>query len=706
VSTLFYDDFNRADGAPGGAWTVDVGTVDIKTNQLRGHTADSRVHCSAPAGGERDFTITMTSGPDMGWGAGTYFALSVRSDLTRANCYLITITSGPLGTAIIQISSVVGGATTPMMNNQQISLVAGPHTYSITMLGGVGQVAIDGAPVVTWDASVVASGTYYHLRFHNVDVTYLDDFGSYSVESSAFYVSPGTVPPGVSGLELDLTGSGTSWTPGNPGSPTFTVSLGTVAAQYVTAFNAASLTYNAPAAAGLATITDPGTGRTCVLNITASPPVLPGGGVTDPGLLGWLRAFNTWITNALNQSALDLVNGITPDLGESILGWVRYIGNPTPYATLAAELHDVLNEVAVDDDDPATLRHILVTALATLYEIQTTPAISLLDVMNAIDAISGSVDLSGVLTAIGGVSDQVTDLATLDGTGWGTPVTSTADLLSAIGGVDADVTAVASDVGTVQQAVNYISTTGDHSIADVLTAVGVGTALNSVLSATIIALTLARGTASAAEIVAFVGTLAGDGSDLLDLVVDILAWMTAHAQPGLPSVVTDLSTVINDIAGVSGDLAADLTTITDAISGAEADLSSQIGGLDSKLDALADAIAALRTGPPTWPGLDGVTLGSPVPITGDMTVAGPLDGVVWAITAYPTASPKYSIGGHDSWRNLGIASFTTDHGDVERFQTVSFDAGVLTPQAIITPAACVLHWVAGVEGTVTPWTVD
>jgi len=72
---------------------------------------------------------------------------------------------------------------------------------------------------------------------------------------------------GQAGAAVTLLGTGTSWTAGTPGSPTFTADSGTIAAQSVVDGVTATLTYTAPATPGTVTFTDPGTGATATIRV-------------------------------------------------------------------------------------------------------------------------------------------------------------------------------------------------------------------------------------------------------------------------------------------------------------------------------------------------------------------------------------------------------------------------------------------------------
>jgi hypothetical protein len=91
-----------------------------------------------------------------------------------------------------------------------------------------------------------------------------------SGDNNSLTVNPTSVSIGSIGNTLTLTGTGTAWTSGTPGSPTFTASAGTITAQTVNSSTSATLTYSAPASAQTVTLTDPSTSDTTNLIIGSS----------------------------------------------------------------------------------------------------------------------------------------------------------------------------------------------------------------------------------------------------------------------------------------------------------------------------------------------------------------------------------------------------------------------------------------------------
>ncbi len=92
---------------------------------------------------------------------------------------------------------------------------------------------------------------------------------TYTSNARTLGVAPAAVSTAATGLTLALTGGGTAWTPGTPGSPTFTASAGTVTAQTITSATAATLTYSSPGTPQTVTITDPSTSDTTTLVIAS-----------------------------------------------------------------------------------------------------------------------------------------------------------------------------------------------------------------------------------------------------------------------------------------------------------------------------------------------------------------------------------------------------------------------------------------------------
>jgi hypothetical protein len=113
----------------------------------------------------------------------------------------------------------------------------------------------------------------------------------------------------------------------------------------------------------------------------------------------------------------------------------------------------------------------------------------------------------------------------------------------------------------------------------------------------------------------------------------------------------------------------------------------------------------LPSAPPVWPGLANVTLGTPVALSSDLTVAGPLDGLIVSITTPPTALGKFAFGGFTAYYKVGEVSFISDNGDAEPWQYLAFDQALYCPKAMNRAASASLRVLAGAAGLATPWVV-
>lgn len=107
--------------------------------------------------------------------------------------------------------------------------------------------------------------------------------------------------------------------------------------------------------------------------------------------------------------------------------------------------------------------------------------------------------------------------------------------------------------------------------------------------------------------------------------------------------------------------------------------------------------------PPVWPGLANVTIGSPSTLTDGLTITGPMDGVIVAVTSAPPGKAKYVYGTVTAYQHIGALSFEDDNGEQEAFQPVQFESQVYCPQFMVTSAGVRFKVAPGVTGTATPF---
>lgn len=109
---------------------------------------------------------------------------------------------------------------------------------------------------------------------------------------------------------------------------------------------------------------------------------------------------------------------------------------------------------------------------------------------------------------------------------------------------------------------------------------------------------------------------------------------------------------------------------------------------------------------PVYPGVSGITTGTPVAIADSVDVPGPLHGVIVVITGVPPKQGYFSFGSLISWRNVGAISFVSDTGSAEYAQTLGFSAGMYLPKTMVLAASAVVRTTGGVTGTLTPFTIN
>lgn len=115
--------------------------------------------------------------------------------------------------------------------------------------------------------------------------------------------------------------------------------------------------------------------------------------------------------------------------------------------------------------------------------------------------------------------------------------------------------------------------------------------------------------------------------------------------------------------------------------------------------------AGVTTTLPLWPGLAGVTLGTPVALSSNLTVAGPMQGVLINVTEVPDKGGRFTVGDNSWYFNVGQISFVTDNGEAEPWQYLSWKDAIYTPKTMHAAASCLIRWLSDAAGTATPWSV-
>jgi hypothetical protein len=108
---------------------------------------------------------------------------------------------------------------------------------------------------------------------------------------------------------------------------------------------------------------------------------------------------------------------------------------------------------------------------------------------------------------------------------------------------------------------------------------------------------------------------------------------------------------------------------------------------------------------PIWPGLSGVTLGSPVSLVDGLVITGPLQGVIVSISAAAPGKQKFLYGTVAAYQHIGALSFEDDNSDQESFQALEFENQFYLPKSMLVASSVRFKANAGTTGTVTPFTI-
>lgn len=113
--------------------------------------------------------------------------------------------------------------------------------------------------------------------------------------------------------------------------------------------------------------------------------------------------------------------------------------------------------------------------------------------------------------------------------------------------------------------------------------------------------------------------------------------------------------------------------------------------------------SAADEGMPVWPGLAGVTLGTPVPFTSTLYHAEAMDGFLLTITDVPRGQSQYPEAGTTRYKGLGWIAFHSDNGDLENHQQVEWPFSIYTPKTMRQASSVDVWTKPGTSGIVTPW---
>lgn len=648
----FSDDFNRANGDLGGNWVVTAGAPTINSQRVTAASAASACNTTVSDGDYLESSCTVIwntgssyhGGPTVKASTGNTngFALQLRGN---AAPYTVVITTALGASSAAAATYTIDGTPPPWTHLKLI--------YDHGHLSGY----YEGALVLEYDSGLHALQMY--CGFTTVGgAGIIDDFTAVSASAVALEVSPNVIGNYGSAVPLTFTGTGTAWTPGTPGSPTFTVDHGTLSDQVIASATLASANYDPGSYLGAVIFTDPSTGAIATAIVSSNPNVVPPS-LFDP----WMHDEGQLVIDTIHKTAPTLLRTdnivLLGQWGAANLEYIQAIAeiwaathydyaNPAGAGDLAQQLNQVWRIVnggytvplnGYDQPDSVPIKQSVKIALDQLEAVRTANNWTLGSVITEI-AGTGAPQISDVLDAIAGI-----------GSG------SNQDVLDALAAYFGANPPTIQQLGTM---VSDLATVAGYTLGDVLTAIAAipGTDLSPIMD---------KLEAIQPSETFTLSSIAGDAGS------SKTAAVAAEAA----------------LALLTGDGAFTLATVLDAIS------------------ALSDLVSALDTsaGAPVWPGIDGVDLLDPIAVTNAYTFTGTCDGILLSILQELVKQPTMKIGTISTYRTMGRVAFVSDSGEIEPWQPIPGSACVLMPRQLLHAGGFIIGFYHTVDATVVPWTI-
>jgi hypothetical protein len=207
-------------------------------------------------------TIATVSGTDWSGGQDYHCVMKVRKNSAHSFQVTVTITR----TADEKYLKSDG---TWQSSPQNVIDVAYDDSTPASINHGLADIGNGSVAVSEFDYSGESAGVH------------IDNVVMSGVVTSGITVNPTSIVNHSTGNLITITGIGTSWTPGTPGTPTFAVDSGTITAQTVSSGTTATITLSAPATNGTITVTDPSTGETATISVVDPATLLAGTATFD-----------------------------------------------------------------------------------------------------------------------------------------------------------------------------------------------------------------------------------------------------------------------------------------------------------------------------------------------------------------------------------------------------------------------------------------
>lgn len=670
MAVVFYDDFNRADGAPGSAWTVQSGNWAIDGNTLK-VALGGFIHCN-----------TMPAGPDVA----AFITVPAYGGTVKS--YQIRLRQSADYTSYVQATFVLSATSIAVTiseatGSSPVNLAARTAGYSpavttylmVTAVGNLISANVDSGEWLTVRSDVTpfvgtcALGTVYAN-------TVLDDYWQYDLASDAGSVDAIPVEETPGTITVTLHNAASDWTPGDPGAPTFTCRAGAIWGQEVTDANTAVLEYVAPVLKTVEVFNDPYNGVDYYLELS-NPPGSTGTGGSGGGLTSTQEATLADLATYLGayQTGTSGISGFWLKLGAiSVLAGSAYSESD------GSSLGDTMAAILSSTEGLAVIKNRIDLIRSAQDALTSEDTYSLPSVQEAIRG-SGARDLTAVYNLIAA-------LAPADST-------DVTEILNAIAAIR---TANLWSLDSVKTWIDAIETGSNQDVLDELARIR--TANNwslGTLYDLINGIDIPDNATALQNIQDAVDAIPTDPIRSLQSVLDAIAAVRGSGTPDIAAVLTAIDAIpTNPITDLSGVLTA---------------VGNLATSVSDKYTALLNAINALAAPEPTptapvWPGIDNVTLGDPISLDTVFSFTGACDGVIVAITGAPTNTSVYNWDDLTQYPRAGYISFKSDGGAYEDPMPFTFPSHMLTPAHMSRAAGFTGRARGGITGSVTPWTIN
>ena len=108
---------------------------------------------------------------------------------------------------------------------------------------------------------------------------------------------------------------------------------------------------------------------------------------------------------------------------------------------------------------------------------------------------------------------------------------------------------------------------------------------------------------------------------------------------------------------------------------------------------------------PIWPGLDGVTLGTPTVLTDSGIVLGLMHGAMVTIDSIKPGAGHLGVDGYEHVYHAGFLAFLTDTGAAEERQYLGWNTAYYLPKQMTRASGVLLVLANALQVTVTPFTI-